>query len=52
MMTAIFPFTAIVGQETFKLALLLNIIDPTLGGVLAIGDKERAKLPWCVLLPT
>ncbi|BDS11197.1 AAA family ATPase [Aureispira anguillae] len=43
MMTAIFPFTAIVGQETFKLALLLNIIDPTLGGVLAIGDKGTGK---------
>ena len=39
----IFPFTAIVGQEDFKLALILNIIEPTLGGVLAIGDKGTGK---------
>lgn len=39
----IFPFTAIVGQEKLKLALLLNIIDPSLGGVLAIGDKGTGK---------
>ncbi|WP_170178615.1 AAA family ATPase [Flammeovirga pectinis] len=38
-----FPFTAIVGQEQFKLALLLNSIDPSLGGVLAIGDKGTGK---------
>ncbi|OHX65862.1 AAA family ATPase [Flammeovirga pacifica] len=39
----LFPFTAIVGQEEFKLALLLNCIDPSLGGVLAIGDKGTGK---------
>ncbi|NLR92994.1 VWA domain-containing protein [Flammeovirga agarivorans] len=38
-----FPFTAIIGQESFKLALILNIIDPTLGGVLAVGDKGTGK---------
>ena len=38
-----FPFSAIVGQEDFKLALLLNVIDPLLGGVLAIGDKGTGK---------
>jgi len=38
-----FPFSAIVGQEDFKLALILNIIDPLLGGVLAIGDKGTGK---------
>lgn len=43
MSTITFPFTAIVGQETFKLALLLNCIDPSLGGVLAIGDKGTGK---------
>ena len=38
-----FPFTAVVGQEDFKLALLLNIIDPSIGGVLAVGDKGTGK---------
>lgn len=38
-----YPFTAIVGQEDFKLALILNSIDPLLGGVLAIGDKGTGK---------
>ncbi len=38
-----FPFTAIVGQEDFKLCLLLNLIDPTIGGVLATGDKGTGK---------
>lgn len=38
-----FPFSAIVGQEDFKLALVLNVIDPLLGGVLAIGDKGTGK---------
>ncbi len=40
---AVFPFTAIVGQEDFKLCLILNLIDPTLGGVLATGDKGTGK---------
>jgi magnesium chelatase subunit D len=40
---SIFPFTAIVGQEDFKLCLLLNLIDPSLGGVLASGDKGSGK---------
>ncbi len=38
-----FPFTAILGQDDFKLCLLLNIIDPTIGGVLATGDKGTGK---------
>ncbi len=39
----IFPFTAIVGQEEMKLALILNIINPTLSGVLIRGEKGTAK---------
>ncbi len=39
----IFPFTAICGQDDFKLALLLCMIDPSLGGVLALGDKGTGK---------
>lgn len=39
----IYPFTAVCGQDEFKLALLLAAIDPTLGGVLVLGDKGSAK---------
>jgi len=39
----VFPFTAIVGQEEMKLALLLNIIDPKIGGVLIMGDRGTGK---------
>lgn len=38
-----FPFTAIVGQHRFKLALILAGIDPSIGGVLAVGDKGTGK---------
>ncbi|AMP39585.1 putative cobaltochelatase [Ralstonia solanacearum] len=38
-----YPFSAIVGQEQLKRALLLCAIDPTLGGVLIRGDKGTAK---------
>ncbi len=38
-----FPFTSIVGQDDFKLCLILNVIDPTIGGVLATGDKGTGK---------
>ena len=39
----IFPFTAIVGQEKMKRALILNAISPRIGGVLIRG--ERGVLP-------
>ncbi|MDO8964077.1 MAG: magnesium chelatase subunit D family protein [Coriobacteriia bacterium] len=38
-----FPFTAIVGQETLKTALLINAVDPRVGGVLIRGEKGTAK---------
>ena len=38
-----FPFTAIQGQDAFKKALILVLIDPTLGGVLAVGDRGAGK---------
>lgn len=38
-----YPFSAIVGQEEMKKALLLNIINPKIGGVLIRGEKGTAK---------
>jgi magnesium chelatase subunit I len=38
-----FPFTAIVGQEEMKLSLLLNIVDPRIGGVLVMGHRGTGK---------
>ena len=39
----IFPFTAIVEQELMKKALLINAIDPAIGGVLIKGNKGTGK---------
>lgn len=39
----VFPFSAIVGQDLMKKALLVNAIDPTIGGVLIKGDKGTGK---------
>lgn len=38
-----YPFAAVVGQERMKLALLLNMIYPKIGGVLILGEKGTAK---------
>ncbi|MFH8977428.1 putative cobaltochelatase [Streptomyces sp. NPDC017890] len=38
-----YPFTAIVGQDDLRLALLLNAVSPNIGGVLARGEKGTAK---------
>ena len=38
-----FPFTALVGQDDMKTALILNVIDPSLSGVLIRGEKGTAK---------
>lgn len=40
---SVFPFTAIVGQEEMKLSLILNVIDPQLGGVMVMGDRGTGK---------
>ena len=39
----IFPFKAIVGQDEMKTALVLNVIDPAIGGLLIMGEKGTAK---------
>jgi magnesium chelatase subunit I len=39
----VFPFTAIVGQDEMKLCLLLNVIDPRIGGVLVMGHRGTGK---------
>jgi magnesium chelatase subunit I len=38
-----FPFSAIVGQDEMKLALMIAAVDPKVGGVLAFGDRGAGK---------
>ena len=38
-----YPFAALVGQDRLKLALILNVINPTLSGVLIRGEKGTGK---------
>src|SRR5713226_4075190 len=38
-----YPFSALVGQEEMKLALLLNAVSPRIAGVLVQGEKGTAK---------
>ncbi|QKW05793.1 putative cobaltochelatase [Streptomyces sp. NA04227] len=38
-----YPFTALVGQDDLRLALLLNAVSPAVGGVLVRGEKGTAK---------
>ncbi|HPS41757.1 MAG TPA: ATP-binding protein, partial [Anaerolineaceae bacterium] len=42
-MPAIYPFTAVVGQERMRRALVLNAVDPRIGGVLIRGERGTAK---------
>jgi len=39
----VFPFTGIIGQSEMKLALILNVIDPKIGGVMIMGDRGTGK---------
>ncbi len=40
---SVYPFTAIVGQERMKRALILNAVNPSIGGVLIRGERGTAK---------
>jgi magnesium chelatase subunit I len=42
-MALAFPFSAIVGQDEMKLALLIAAVDQTVGGVLVFGDRGTGK---------
>ena len=42
-MSKTFPFTAIVGQEDMKLAMIMTAIDPKIGGVLVFGDRGTGQ---------
>jgi Mg-chelatase subunit ChlI len=42
-MPSIYPFTAIVGQDRMRRALVLNAVDPRIGGVLIRGERGTAK---------
>lgn len=42
-MPNVFPFSAIVGQDEMRLALMLAAIDPSIGGVLVFGDRGTGK---------
>lgn len=39
----VYPFAAIVGQEEMKRSLLLNVIDPHIGGVMIMGHRGTGK---------
>jgi magnesium chelatase subunit D len=43
MKTPVYPFNAIVGQDDMKVALVLNVIDPRIGGVLIMGHRGTGK---------
>ncbi|MCK5053174.1 MAG: ATP-binding protein [Anaerolineales bacterium] len=42
-MAIVYPFTAIVGQERMRRALILNAVNPRIGGVLIRGERGTAK---------
>jgi magnesium chelatase subunit I len=42
-MRTVFPFSAIVGQDAMKRALLIAAIDPGIGGVMVFGDRGTGK---------
>jgi Mg-chelatase subunit ChlI len=51
MSKVVFPFSAFVNQDELKLALLLNVINPKIGGVLIKGPKGTGKSSFVYALP-
>jgi len=47
-----FPFSAIVGQEEMKLALLIAAVDASIGGVMVFGDRGTGIAPVAALRPS
>ena len=43
LLSSAYPFAAIVGQEEMKLALLLSVVDPAIGGVIIMGHRGTGK---------
>ena len=43
MMSNLYPFSAIVGQDEMKLALTISAVDPSVGGVLILGERGTGK---------
>nr|YP_009538635.1 chlorophyll biosynthesis [Phacus pleuronectes]AYQ93663.1 chlorophyll biosynthesis [Phacus pleuronectes] len=39
----VFPFVSVIGQEEMKLSLILNVIDPKIGGVMLMGERGTGK---------
>ena len=48
---ASYPFSALVGQDDLRRALVLNLVDPTIGGVLIQGEKGTGKTTVVRALP-
>ncbi|MFM8992481.1 MAG: magnesium chelatase ATPase subunit I, partial [Alphaproteobacteria bacterium] len=42
-MAIAYPFSAIVGQDELKTALCVAVVDPGVGGLLALGDRGTGK---------
>lgn len=51
MAKVLFPFSAFVNQDDLKLALLLNVINPKIGGLLIRGAKGTGKSSFVYVLP-
>ena len=42
-MSKVYPFSAIVGQDALKQALMIAAVDPAIGGVMVFGDRVHGR---------